>query len=232
MGTPHEIRWKSAATMPFVPGIQGDRIGPRSASHGLKDLLGPAAWLRLPAAIQARFNATAEVVEYTGKFEVVRASRLGLMIASVCKLFGTPIAPHLGTGVAAVVRVQPTARGVEWRREYHWADRTASVVVSTKVIEPNGTLVEELPAGLSMSLNVYEAAAALHFVSLRYYFQLSLPWVARCRRIALPRWLSPGTTHVEHADLANGWFRFTMTVTHPIFGELFFQTGCFHSAGD
>lgn len=38
-------------------------------------------------------------------------------------------------------------------------------------------------------------------------------------------------SHVEHIDEANGWFRFTMTTTHPVFGEIFFQTGRFHALG-
>ena len=46
----------------------------------------------------------------------------------------------------------------------------------------------------------------------------------------VPRLLSPGVTHVEHIDLGHGWFRFTMTVTHPLFGEVFFQTGRFCAA--
>jgi hypothetical protein len=40
------------------------------------------------------------------------------------------------------------------------------------------------------------------------------------------------TTHVEHVDEADGWFRFTMTVTHPFFGEMFYQTGRFRAAGE
>ena len=51
-------------------------------------------------------------------------------------------------------------------------------------------------------------------------------------KIPLPLWLSPGTTHVEHADEADGWFRFTMTVRHPFFGEIFYQTGRFRAAKD
>jgi hypothetical protein len=50
-------------------------------------------------------------------------------------------------------------------------------------------------------------------------------------RVTLPIWLSPGITHVEHIDGVEGWFRFTMTVTHPFFGETFYQTGQFHCAG-
>ena len=55
-----------------------------------------------------------------------------------------------------------------------------------------------------------------------YYFDLGFGL-----KLWLPRLLSPGVTHVEHIDLDHGWFRFTMTVTHPLFGEMFFQTGRF-----
>jgi Domain of unknown function (DUF4166) len=51
-------------------------------------------------------------------------------------------------------------------------------------------------------------------------------------KVRLPALLSPGTTHVEHFDEADGWFRFTMTVTHPFFGEMFYQTGRFRAAGE
>jgi hypothetical protein len=104
-------------------------------------------------------------------------------------------------------------------------------VRSTKVIGTDGTLVEELPARLRMSLDVYEENGALHFVSRAYYFDVAIPGTRRRVRLALPVWLSPGITHVEHIDGAEGWFRFTMTVTHPLFGEVFYQTGRFRSLG-
>jgi hypothetical protein len=201
------------------------------AAHELKDLLGAAAWARLPAAVRARFSESAQTVDYVGEFAVVRASYLGRLIALACRLIGTPVAPHSGRNVPAVVRVQPGKGGVEWRREYRWADHRPSIVRSTKVIESGGTLVEVLPAGLCMALQVYEADGVLHFLSHRYFFEFSFAQIGRWRFV-LPQCLSPGTTHVEHADLANGWFRFSMTVTHPVFGELFHQTGRFRSSGD
>jgi hypothetical protein len=78
-----------------------------------------------------------------------------------------------------------------------------------------------------MPLTVYQQRGVLHFVSTGYYFEFG-----RRVKIPLPSWLSPGTTHVEHADESKGWFRFTMTVTHPLFGEVFYQTGRFRAAGD
>jgi hypothetical protein len=38
-------------------------------------------------------------------------------------------------------------------------------------------------------------------------------------------------TQVADYVEADGWFRFTMTVTHPVFGEMFYQTGRFHASG-
>jgi hypothetical protein len=216
-----------AAVTSYAEALEGSA---RPAAHELKDVLGAAAWERLPAAVRARFSDSAQSVDNVGEFAVVRASSVGRLIAWACRLIGTPLAPHCGENVPAVVRVQPGKSGVEWRREYRWAQRRPSIVRSTKVVEPDGTLVEVLPAGLCMSLKVYEAAAVLHFVSQRYFFELSFPQIGCCRFI-LPQWLSPGTTHVEHMDLSDGWFRFSMTVTHPLFGELFHQTGCFRSSG-
>jgi hypothetical protein len=134
----HETQSTPAAVL--IAGIPDDRILPGAAAHALKDLLGAAAWSRLPAAVQARFSGRAEAVDYKGEFAVIRASKLGFLIASLCRLIGTPIAPYVGTHVSSVVRVRATDRGVEWRREYHWPRRTPSIVVSTKVIEPNGAL--------------------------------------------------------------------------------------------
>ena len=66
---------------------------------------------------------------------------------------------------------------------------------------------------------VARRGGVVHFVSRGYYFDLGLGL-----KLWLPELLSPGVTHVEHVDLGHGWFRFTMIVTHPLFGEFFFQT--------
>jgi len=205
------------------PARHPDRDGIRH--HGLQHLLGQPAWQRLPLAVRVLFGEPVLAVDYVGDFEIVRASLVGRLLAWICQLIGTPVVPRTGCGVPAVVRVGPTERGVAWNREYQWPDRSRCLVRSTKVIRADGTLVEELPARLCMPLHVFERGGALHFVSRGYYFDLGRV------KVPLPSWLSPGTTHVEHIDEAAGWFRFTMTVTHPVFGELFYQTGRFRAAG-
>ena len=194
----------------------------QGARHGLREVLGAEAWNRLPEAVRERFANTAEVANYAGAFEIVRASALGRVFGWLGTLFGTPVAPRAGLNVEARVRVRPDAHGVAWDREYRWADGTRHLVRSTKVVDAHGKLIEKLPARLCMPLDTFEEGGVLHFVSRGYYFDLGLGL-----KLWLPRFLCPGVTHVEHIDLGHGWFRFTMTVMHPLFGEVFLQTGRF-----
>jgi hypothetical protein len=199
--------------------------------HGVQGALGRSAWQRLPAAVRARFPEPPQATDYHGEFEVVRASWLGRLVAFACRLLGSPVVPRTGTHVRAVVHVAPAGDGVEWNRDYCWPDGEVCRVRSTKVFDPIDGLVERLPARLCMPLRVHEAGGVLHFVSRGYWFDLGSVGGRRLR-LVLPGWLSPGTTHVEHRDEGGGWFRFTLTVEHPAFGEMFFQTGRFHAAGD
>ncbi|MEJ0086614.1 MAG: DUF4166 domain-containing protein [Pseudomonadota bacterium] len=208
-----------------LPRALADTRASAGRRHGLRDVLGSEAWNRLPEAVRERFAATAGSATYAGAFEVVRASLLGRVFAWLGTLFGTPVTPRGGQNVAARVLVQPHAGGVDWNREYHWADGGMDLVRSTKVVTEDGRLIERLPARLCMPLAVHEAGGVLHFVSRSYYFDLG-----GGVRLPLPAFFSPGVTHVEHIDLGNGWFRFTLAVIHPLFGEMFFQTGRFCAA--
>jgi Domain of unknown function (DUF4166) len=206
-----------------------DALAPRH--HGLQFVLGQAAWARLPRAVRERFSETPVALDYVGEFDVVRASWLGRLLALFCQLLGTPVVPRTGLRVPAIVHVGPTRSGVAWNREYRWPNNRPCLVRSTKIIDWRGRLVERLPARLCMPLNVYEERGVLHFVSRGYYFDLGKRQNGERIKIPLPALLSPGTTHVEHIDEADGWFRFTMTVIHPFFGEMFYQTGRFKAAG-
>jgi hypothetical protein len=215
----------STLTQPLTRTLTSKRVGTGNR-HGLRDVIGTEAWNRLPEAVRERFADTAEAVSYAGAFEVVRASALGRVFAWLGTLFGTLVAPRVEDDVEARVLVRPNARGVAWDREYRWADGARHLVRSTKVVTGDGKLIEKLPARLCMPLDTYEEGGVLHFVSRGYYFDLGYLGF----KLWLPGLLSPGVTHVEHIDLGHGWFRFTMTVMHPLFGEMFFQTGRFAAA--
>jgi Domain of unknown function (DUF4166) len=186
-------------------------------------LLGPAAWQRLPAAVLRRFaNHANAIAVYRGRMRV-SASRIGRMLAHVCRLIGTPVAPYEGPDVPVSVRVydRPDKGGTVWERRYEFPGRAPTVVSSTKQLDDDGGLVEALSAGLHMRLAVFEKAGVLHFVSTGYFFRIGR------LRIALPDWFLPGTTHVVHEDRGSGEFRFALHTEHPRLGEMFHQDGIF-----
>ena len=211
----------------LAPPLTLDRAG-TGVRHGVRDVLGNEAWNRLPEAVRERFADANAAASYAGAFEIVRASALGRAFAWLGTLFGTPVAPRAEDHVEALVHVRPHGEGVAWDREYRWADGARHVVRSTKVVDEQGKLVEKLPARLCMPLDTFEEGGVLHFVSRGYYFDLPLGNIGL--KVWLPALFSPGITHVEHIDLGHGWFRFTMTVMHPLFGEVFFQTGRFSAS--
>jgi hypothetical protein len=45
--------------------------------------------------------------------------------------------------------------------------------------------------------------------------------------LRFPKWLSPGHLAVGHIDGAEGWFAFSLDLTHPLFGNLIHQVCMF-----
>jgi hypothetical protein len=188
-------------------------------------LLGELAWRRLVPAVRARFAtkpAPGCEILYRGTMMVVRASPVGRIIAQLCRLIGTPLAPYCGRDVPVSVRLRLDAdgRGIVWERTYHFPGRAPATCISVKRAEAAG-LAEIVGAGIGMALTLAEHQGALHFRSTGYF------WRWRGRRLAVPRWLTPGEMHVVHADLGGGRFRFAIAVTHPFFGEIIRQDGVF-----
>src|SRR5579883_2788254 len=106
-------RWAAPAACPARPG-----------HFSVRAALGEAGWLRLPPQVRARFADAAGRADYRGSFQTVRASHAGRLLAQLCRLLGTPVAPWTGTGVAASVHVRPDARGgIVWERLYHFPHR-------------------------------------------------------------------------------------------------------------
>jgi hypothetical protein len=192
------------------------------ARADIRRLIGETEWLSLPRSVRARFAAHAASAEYQGTFDEVHASFAGKLLAMCCRLLGTPVAPFTGTNVPATVNVFAIRDGgTAWQRIYRFPGRKPCVVESVKRLSPEGTLVEALPAGMRMALDVYARDGVLHFVSSAYYFELG------GLRIRLPVWLPPGITHVQHIDLGDGTFRFTLSVQHRWLGQVFWQSGRF-----
>lgn len=183
----------------------------------LPALVGPAAWSRLPAAVQRRFAAGHRAATYRGRMDL-RCSRLGRVLAWLVTPLRSPLVAVNARGVATTVHVRTVGAGVVWERHF---DRGVGSVCSTKELDATGQLQERTRGGLGMSLQVFEDDGALVFQSQRYFLQLGP------LRLVVPRLLSPGICRVEHRDLGGGNFRFTLSMTHPLWGETFHQTGVF-----
>lgn len=211
---------------------------PERATNGLpgllpdpsfRALLGELAWRRLPAAVRERFAwkpAPGHHVTYDGTMLEVRATWFGALTARLCRLIGTPLAPHRGRDVPVTVRLglDGDGHGIVWERLYRFPGRAPVRCVSVKRATPGG-LIECAGRGVGMHLALSERAGELHFRSTGYF------WRWRRRQIALPAFLTPGEMQVVHADLGGGWFRFRIAVRHRLFGQTLYQDGIFAAAG-
>ena len=202
-----------------------------TAESDVAKALGRDAWLRLPPAVRRRFGEgkrTDRPQRYRGTMAQVECSRLGWLLAQAARLIGTPLAPFAGSNVPVrvVVTAQPGGAGECWERIYAFAGRREIKVTSYKRIDADGGFVECVGGGFGMALQLYERNGALHFESTSYFWDVA-GW-----RLPLPALLSPGTAHVVHADLGRGLFRFTITITHPLLGQMFHQDGVFHEEGE
>src|SRR5262249_53353278 len=117
------------------------------ADTTFRRLLGEAAWQRLNPNVRARFAvkpAAGEVFAFGGAMSVVRRSWFGWLLAQICRLIGTPVAPQRGRDVPTVVRVYRSGGGdgIVWERRYAFAGRRRPVVVSSsKRVQPPARLL-------------------------------------------------------------------------------------------
>ncbi|RED51553.1 DUF4166 domain-containing protein [Aestuariispira insulae] len=196
------------------------------ADNDIVRAMGIADWRRLTPSIRARFLKTCDHAShllYQGVMTKVQASPLGWMLAQICRLTGTPLAPHRGEKVPVEVAVYPDSegKGVVWARRYFFEGKKPVTVKSAKALDAHDRLLECVGGGFGMFLRVYEENRALHFRSTRYF------WEVFGLRLFLPDLISPGVAHVIHADMGDDYFRFTISIKHRWLGELFFQDGIF-----
>jgi Domain of unknown function (DUF4166) len=210
--------------MPALPTLLpaphcGTSTSPGARPLDLPALVGAAGWARLPQAVQRRFGTAHADAVYRGRMDL-RCSRIGRLFAQMARLFGGPLTCINAGDVPAEVRVHDNGRGgVVWERRFHGDG--VSLVRSTKEMGADGGLQERTDGGLSMSLDVFEEHGALVFCSHRFWLVLGR------LRIPVPAWLAPGVCRVTHTDLGQGFFRFTLAMVHPLWGETFHQSGVF-----
>ncbi len=190
-------------------------------------LVGAAGWARLCPAIRRRFapGHAADAPVYRGSLALDR-SAIGAVFALFALILGAPLPLRRARDAPAEVRVREDgAGGVVWERWLQLAPGRTHCIRSTKRLGADGTLLECTEGGLGMVLAVFEAEGALVFESRAYVLDLfGGGW-----RIPLPALLTPGRCCVAHSagEGSENRFRFTMDMTHPLWGRCFHQTGVF-----
>lgn len=189
-------------------------------------LLGKRNWNRLPDAVRARFSkrlAPDQTVTYTGKILDCRRSFLGGVLVQLCRLIGSPLPLTTDIGVPAAVAVTEDGRagGQFWTRMYGRRNGFPQVIHSSKRFAGKTGLEEYLGLGFGIALTLSADERALHFHSDHYYLAIG------GARLRLPRWLGPGDLTISHIDQGEEFFLFTLSLIHPLFGELLNQTGQF-----
>ena len=179
-------------------------------------IVGAAAWRRLPPALQRRFEPGHGPATYRGTMTLER-SAMGALFARLVTVLGAPLPVARATDAEVVVDVRAEAEGVVWERKFSPRQSVRSV----KLPGSDGTVLERTDGGLGMVLDVSVQDGGLVFTSRSFFLSL-WRW-----RLPLPGLLTPGRCRVEHRAIGETRFRFTLTMTHPLWGTTFRQSGIF-----
>lgn len=189
-------------------------------------LLGADAWASLPPAVRARFAKRllpGRSVTYAGTIAACTMHPLGWVLAQACRLISAPLPLGREAGVAAVVTVTEdgASGGQVWTRMYARPRGFPQVIHSAKRFAGSTGLEEYLGAGFGIALTVQATATGIRFASDHYFLQLGR------LRLRLPRWLAPGALTIDHDDMGEGRFAFTLALRHRLLGEIIRQVGHF-----
>jgi hypothetical protein len=192
-------------------------------------LLPSGQWASLSPAIQRRFSRPlrpGDTIVYRGEVVATKLSRAGRLLANAARLIGAPLPlTPSGRGAALVVISEDPGTGCQlWTRIYARKGSFPQVIKSAKRFSGPTGLEEYFGFGVSMGLRITVEEGALVFRSVCYTLDVM------GLKLALPRWLSPGTCEVIHRDAMHGRFQFTLSLNHSLLGRLVHQIAFFDDA--
>lgn len=185
-------------------------------------LLGQYNWAQLPARVRARFGKrlnAGDSTSYVGQVVECRMSLGGRILAQCCRLIGAPLPLEREGGVAAMVNVTEdgASGGQVWTRIYARHRGFPQVIHSVKRFAGPTGLEEYLGRGFGIALNVNAIEGGIRFSSDHYFLELG------GTRLRLPGLLAPGELTIDHVDIGEGEFTFTLALNHALLGEVMHQ---------
>jgi len=183
-------------------------------------------WATLPKSIQNRFvkwTQNRKVILYQGRLLETRFSKLGRLLSSFCWLIGNPLPDKNNVRGPATVIVRECRKinGQIWTRIYPRKKRVPQVIQSIKRFEGETGLEEMITKSIGIALTLEAKPDRLNFISDHYFVKLGK------KKLKIPKILTPGRLCVSHKEAGPKRFRFSLTLTHNIWGELIFQTAIF-----
>jgi Domain of unknown function (DUF4166) len=200
-----------------------------ATEHRFRDLMSTKDWHALPREVRRRFETAIPkggMKLYAGRVISTEISRVGRVLAFFAGIAGSPLPDtHGATGPATVIVTEDAARGGQlWTRLFSRPGRDAQMITSIKRFTGPTGMEERLGHGFTMRLRLSTEQGALVFRSAGYDVELF------GYRVLLPSLLAPGTCEIVHRSLGATLFSFTLTLTHPIFGQLLRQEAHFEEA--
>jgi hypothetical protein len=204
----------------FTPNLSFGREETRFAE------LAGASWRQLPAPVRRRFSrhlGEGERLVYLGEVASTRLTFLGRLIALLARAVGAPLPLEASCRVPVTVIVTGCERlgGQVWTRIYERISALPQVIQSVKRFGGATGLEEIVGGGVGMRLRLSVRDRALVFTSAGYFLRV------RDIEISLPGWLTPGVIEVVHREESPGRFSFSLSVKHPIAGDVIEQIAFF-----
>lgn len=189
-----------------------------------QDILG-ADWHRLGEVIRRHYFLrpfSSDYICVRGTMHEVSHSAIARLLIPMARLFGA-LVPYRGREVP--IEVHYTTRlddgTIHWDRVFHFPGRTPFHFRSHMECVGGSRVIEFVRFGVGMRLNVTAEDGALVFRDAGYIWRLFGV------DVPLPMGLLMGRAYVEERPIVADHFSMRMTLTHPLFGELFRYNGSF-----
>ncbi|RNF35097.1 DUF4166 domain-containing protein [Paracoccus methylarcula] len=182
-------------------------------------------WYRLGGVVRRHYFLRAfsdDHICVRGRMHEVWHGAAARLLIPFARIFGA-LVPYRGTDVPIEVdyRARPGDSTIHWDRVFHFAGRPAFHFRSH--MEPAGgnRVIEFVRFGIGMRLKVTAEEGALVFRDAGYI------WRILGIDMPLPVGLVLGRAYIEERPVDASHFSMRMTLTHPLFGELFRYSGSF-----
>lgn len=186
-----------------------------------KSLFGPM-WGKLPPVFLKRYSnrsCSADIITVEGNMDI-HYSKLVVCFIPVMKLLRL-LAPYRGKNIPVKVDFRSQQQDVCIERTFYFPDQEPYSFNSCMHLTADNNVIEYLSYGMGWKSHYFFDGVKIVMQHQSYVlkiFGLAIP---------LPLSFIIGKGHAEEVLIDDNSYRVTMTITHPLFGELYRYSGDF-----